>query len=194
MKKKLLSAFLLMLLLPAAFLAACGEGTPSEVSCTLDKTELVLVVGEEATLTVTAEGGEADLIWKSENSAVATVSGAGKSVSVTAVAEGETVVTVSVGEEEKCRCRVTVIGPPVVCNVPSGKLVVRKNAVVTVKAWIAETLTDPVTWECSDKSICEIEAQGSIARIKAVKRGECTVTVRCGAYSSDFVFVVGING
>lgn len=183
-----------MLLLPAALLSACNGEGPSEVSYSLDKEELILVVGEEAALTVTAEGGEADLIWESENSAVAAVTGAGKSASVTAVAAGETAVTVSVGGEEKCRCTVTVIEAPVVCNVPSGKLVVRKNAVVTVKAWISEGLTDPVTWESSDESVCEIASQGSIARITALKRGECTVTVRCGAYSSDFLFIVGING
>ena len=192
MKKKFLTAFLL--LLSAALFCACGEEIPPEISYTLDKTELTLIVGEEGTLTAAPSGEEeGQFIWTSENTAVATVSGEGLTASVTAVAEGKTTITFKVGETEKCRCSVTVLKTPVKCNVPSGRIVVRKNSVVTVKAWIAENLPGPVTWECSDESICTVEYQGNIALLTAVKRGECTVTARCGEYASSFVFVVGIN-
>ena len=85
-------------------LAACGEKVSVE-SILLDKTELSLTVGEEATLvaTVLPENEEIAVVWTSDNSNVATVDN-GK---IKAVSDGNTIVTATAGEKSAI-CSVTV--------------------------------------------------------------------------------------
>lgn len=188
----------------AAGLAACTlpedplpDGPQQPPVYTIDRTEMTLAVGESGTLTLVpdAESTAAPVLytWTCDDNAVATVEGSGLSATVTALSEGAVTVKAMDGETEIARCDVTVIAYPVVVNVPSGKLILRKNTVVTVKAWIAEGLEDPVTWESSDEAYGTVDYQGPIARVKAVKRGDCTITVRCGSYSACFQLVIGLN-
>ena len=80
--------------------AACGQ-TPSD-ELTLNKTEIMLFVGDSETLTATSSAGAA-VAWSTGDEKVATVSG-GK---VTAVGVGETIVTATAGGKT-ATCKVKV--------------------------------------------------------------------------------------
>lgn len=194
MKKSI--PILLGLVLAAGLLAACNQTSSAPPTYTIDRTELTLAVGESGTLTLVpyAESSAAvSYVWTSEDPGIATVAGSGLTATVTAVSEGAVTVKAMDGERELAHCEVTVTAYPVTVNVPSGKLILRKNTVVTVKAWIAEGLREPVTWESSDEAFGTVEYQGPIARVKAVKRGNCIITVKCGGYSASFELIIGLN-
>ena len=200
MKKR----FLLPLILIAAVvlsLCACGE---SGKTAKLDKTELTLCVGGRETLTLywaedegepvplSAEEG-AEYRWESSDESVVTVTGNGGSATVSAVKEGKAVVTVYQGSDALTSCNVTVVTSPLSVTVPEGKLVLRKDATATVRAKSIEPLTEEYVWESSDPSIATVEYQGEIARVTAMKRGECTITVRSGVYTASFTLIVGLT-
>ena len=198
MKKK----YLLPLVLTCAAaiaLAACGGSNNDPV---LDKKELTLCVGAQETLTLVLEnkdgttsavGESVEYTWKSSNEDVVTVEAEGATATVTAVADGNAVVTVYDGKTELSKCTVTVVTSPLSVTVPEGKLVVRNNTTVTVRAKSITALTGEYVWESSDPTIATVEAQGVIARVTAKKRGECTITVKNGIYSASFTFIVGLN-
>lgn len=198
MKKKI---FLPLLLLAAAVMSLCVACGETQKEARLDKTALELGIGGSDTLTLTwteADGSAsegdatAEYIWKSSNEECVTVTAEGNVATVTAVSEGSATVTVSQGEKQLASCSVTVKKSPITVTVPEGKLVLRKGATVTVKANGTEGLGD-VVWESSDEGIGAVESQGKIARVTAVARGECVITVRCGGYSAAFTLIVGLN-
>ena len=200
MKKKI---FLPLVLLAAAILSlcACGEKPAGGTSASLDKTTLELGVGGSDTLTLTWDGGEpapgedpaTTYIWTSSDEAVVTVAASGNTATVNGVAEGSATVTVSQGEKQLASCSVTVKASRLSVTVPEGKLVLRKNATVTVKVKGTEELDGDIVWESSDTSIGTVESQGAIARVTAVARGECVIRVRCGSDSAEFTLIVGLN-
>jgi formylglycine-generating enzyme required for sulfatase activity len=101
--------FMTNLLLTAAFAVisgSCGKDEP-EAGVTLDKSTLVLVVGEEETLTATvASDNAADktLTWTSSAPEVAAVAGG----VVKAVAKGTAIITVSTVNGKTDACEITV--------------------------------------------------------------------------------------
>ena len=104
MKTKFLTLFL-----SAALLAACSEDdNPVAVSgITLDKPTLELTVGETGRLTVTVtpeDAADKNVVWKSGNTAAATVDDSGL---VTAVAAGNATITATAGGKQ-ATCEVTV--------------------------------------------------------------------------------------
>ena len=187
MKKRFLLPFILLLAVLLS-LCACGEKETK-----LDKTELALGIGEQSTLTI--ETSAKELTWKSSDEAVVTVEANGKTATLTALAEGEAVITVESGGETLASCSVTVTAfLSFATTVPEGKLVLRKDQVISVpvKSYAPLPQEDYV-WESSDTTIATLEYQGSLARIKAVKRGECTITVRNGSYTASFTLIVGLT-
>lgn len=187
--------FLPLILIAAVALSLCACGGGGKA--TLNKTELTLGVGSRETLTLVWEKGEGDesaeYRWESSDEAIVTTAAEGESATVIAVAEGTAVVTVYEGEKALASCNVTVVGSPLSVTVPEGRLVVRNNATVTVRAKSLTPLTEEYTWESSDTSVATVEYQGEIARVTSVGRGECTVTVRNGIYSASFTLIVGLN-
>ena len=104
MKTKFLTLFL-----SAVLLAACSEDdNPVAVSgITLDKPTLELTVGETGRLTVTGtpeDAADKNVVWKSGNTAAATVDDSGL---VTAVAAGNATITATAGGKQ-ATCEVTV--------------------------------------------------------------------------------------
>lgn len=207
MKKRFL---LPLILISAAMLtlSACGlfeqPPTGTEKVAVLDKTELTLCVGAQDTLTLywTEEGsdvlfaeigGAIEYRWESSDEETVTLTAEEGTATVTAVAEGTAVVTVYEGEKALASCNVTVVTSPLSVTVPEGKLVVRNGQVVTVRVKSAIPLTGEYEWSVSDAAIAKVESQGDIAMITATKRGECTVTVANGVYTTSFTFIVGIN-
>ena len=101
--------FLTLFLSAAALLAACSEDdNPVAVSgITLDKPTLELTVGETGGLTVTVtpeDAADKNVVWKSGNTAAATVDDSGL---VTAVAAGNATITATAGGKQ-ATCEVTV--------------------------------------------------------------------------------------
>ena len=104
MKTKFLTLFL-----SAVLLAACSEDdNPVAVSgITLDKPTLELTVGETGRLNVTVtpeDAADKNVVWKSGNTAAATVDDSGL---VTAVAAGNATITATAGGKQ-ATCEVTV--------------------------------------------------------------------------------------
>ncbi len=188
-----------------AGLCACNSGEDSSeapvAKLTLDRTEIVLEEGESASIVaqVTDFEGDVQVVWTADSGAV-TVSPDGMSVTVVAVSEGEATVTASAtiaGESGEITltagCTVTVNRPALYVNVPAGKLVLRKNTTVTVKAFADESLTGEAVWTVSDSAIAKVESQGLIARVTALANGECEVKVSFGGRESSFTLVCGLN-
>ena len=101
--------FLTLFLSAAALLAACSEDdNPVAVSgITLDKPTLELTVGETGRLTVMVtpeDAADKNVVWKSGNTAAATVDDSGL---VTAVAAGNATITATAGGKQ-ATCEVTV--------------------------------------------------------------------------------------
>lgn len=189
MKKRILLP-LLILLAAALGVCACGSGAGK-----LDKTSVSLAVGQKETLTfVLDEGkelGEGELVWTTSDEAVATVSGKDLTATVTGVAEGNATVKLTLDGKTIASCSVKVTVPPISVTVPTGTLVLVKNQSATVRLKSSKPLTEEITWESSDETIGIVDYQGPIAIVTAVKRGQCTITARCGSEQTSFTLIVG---
>ena len=209
MKLKFLLPIAAFVAAAALTVSACtGDGGGKKPSLVLDQTELALTVGQTATLhlmepapavaSLSAEGSDlmTEYVWTSSAPEIASVEATGTEAAVTAVAAGNATITVKYGETILGTCAVTVSEPfePFLYSVPEGKLVVRKGAVVSVRAGVADDVAEQCVWETSDASVATVEEQGRIAMVTAVSRGECTITVRLGDQSASFTFIVGITG
>ena len=121
MKKRLLTVVLAVIaILSCAMIFACGERPDDstsdsagssqgeipkqEVVITLDKKDLVVDLYDEAELLVVVKNSDEDVVWTSDNPAVATVADG----VVKGVAEGSTIVRATV-EDKTAVCNVTVV-------------------------------------------------------------------------------------
>lgn len=189
MKRILNTAILVCAMLVAVL---CGCAAPS---ATLDKTELSLTVGAEATITATLNNCGDGVTWTSSDETVATLSweeGAEKVV-VKAVSVGTATVRLMDDGQTLAECTVTVAGSPLSIFLPEGKLVLAKNGVATVKAICDVPVEGEAVWKISDTSIGSIEGQGLIVHVKALARGSATVTVTLGEYAASFELSVGLS-
>ena len=148
-------------------------------SLLLDKTSLMLEVGESYTLVVTVSPNNAtdkSITWSSTNSSVATVSG-GK---VTAKSEGATTITATAHNGKSVSCIVTVNEPaPEVIEVTSVSL---NKTFLTLEIGESGTLTatilpnnatdKSVTWTSSDQSVAMVED----GKVTAIESGTATIT------------------
>ncbi len=148
-------------------------------SLLLDKTSLMLEVGESYTLVVTVSPNNAtdkSITWSSTNSSVATVSG-GK---VTAKSEGATTITATAHNGKSVSCIVTVNEPaPEVIEVTSVSL---NKTSLTLEIGESETLTatvlpsnatdKSVTWTCSAQTVVTVED----GKVTTIESGTATIT------------------
>ena len=149
-------------------------------SVSLDKTELSMTVGENATLTATVMPANADnkaVTWSSNNTSVATVDNTGK---VTAVAAGSAVITVTTTDGGKtATCTVTVTNPDIpVQSVSLNKtelsLIIGENATLIATVLPENAVNKAVTWSSSNTAIATVDANG---KVTAVAAGEAIITV-----------------
>ena len=150
---------------------------------TLDKTELVLIVGDAAVqlkATVAPDNAtDKTVTWSIDKTSVATVDATGK---VTAVAEGEATITAKAGDKT-ATCKVTVKAN--VVAVTSVKLdktelaLTVGDAAVQLKATVApDNATDKtVTWSIDKTSVATVDATG---KVTAVAEGTATITAKAG--------------
>lgn len=174
MKRGIVS--LLAVLLLAVLLVGCApEGM-------LPKT-LQLVEGEAGSLQV--EGFQEGDEWQIENDAIAAIVPEGNKVTISGVGIGTTKLTIVREGKTVATCEVRIVLPPISVFLPESGLVLRKNQTVSVKALSGLGLTE-AEWESSDESIACVEGQGLLARVTAVKAGNCEITVRSGGYEATF--------
>ncbi len=140
----------------------------------LDKTEVSILKGKTTTLTATVYPSslkDKSVTWESSNTAVATVTTAGK---VEGVEAGTATITcTSNATGLKATCTVNVVNGFVKLN--KTEAYVEKAKTMTLKAKVTpETLEDKsVTWESSDPKIVKVSSAG---KIKGVKYGTATIT------------------
>jgi len=141
----------------------------------LDKSEVSLEKGKTVKLTPTVYPTSLEdksVTWKSSNTAVATVSTAGK---VKGVKVGTATITcTSVATGLSTTCKVTVVSGAVSLN--KTEAFVEKGKTMTLKATVTpSTLTDKsVTWKSSNTEVATVSSAG---KVKGVKYG--TVTITC---------------
>lgn len=141
----------------------------------LDKTEISLEKGKTLTLTPTVYPSslvDKSVTWKSSNTAIATVTTAGK---VKAIKNGTATITcTSVATGLSTTCKVTVVSGSVSLN--KTKAFIEKGKTLSLKATVTPTtLADKsVTWKSSNTAVATVLSSG---KVKGVKYG--TVTITC---------------
>ena len=138
----------------------------------LDKTEANLEKGKTLTLTATvypSSLSDRSVIWESSNTAVATVTSAGKVKGVKAGTATITATSKETGLKETCEVTVGYV------KLDQLEATVEKGKTVTLKATVyPSSLTDKtVTWKSSDTKIATVSTAG---KVKGVKAGTATIT------------------
>ena len=135
----------------------------------LSETEKTLNINETFQLNVSNLGKRSVTSWSSSDPNVATVDN-GK---VTAVGEGTCVISVELSNRGILRCTVEVKGSE---GLTSNYVRLKLRKLTTVR--LKDRILRKVSWSCSDPSIIRIVTKGSICLIRALRKGECTVTAR----------------
>lgn len=149
-------------------------GTIKTTGVKVDNTKVTLAKGRTLALrpVVTPFTSTQKITYKSSNKKVVTVSSAGK---IKAVAPGTAKVTVTSGSK-KTVVTVNVAG----LKLSKTSLTVKRNKTVTLKA-SRYGISDPVTFTSSNPQIATVTAGG---KIKGIRKGTVTITVKAGAYSA----------
>ncbi|MCD7825584.1 MAG: glycosyl hydrolase 53 family protein [Clostridiaceae bacterium] len=167
-------------------------GSTTEVhaeAITLSETSVTLEKGKTQTLTATVTpAGSVDgtVTWSSADSDTATVTDG----VVTAVKAGTTTITAETAGGLKAACQVTV-------TVAASKVYVNKT--VTIKKGKTAALTatvmptdstDTLTWTSSNKKVATVTSKG---KVKAVKKGNATITVKTSSGKKAACKVTVVN-
>ncbi|MDE7090714.1 MAG: Ig-like domain-containing protein, partial [Bacteroidales bacterium] len=167
---------------------------------TLAQATAEINVGDERTLNVSVSpaGSQEDVIWKSSDPTVATVSQTGV---VTAVAAGAADITVGTGDGRLTQtCRVTVVPVPVTgVDVAAPTTIVGKNGLQLTATVAPQNATNKnVSWTSSDETIATVSETGMVS---ALMPGSVTVTATTedGGFTAtktltvDIVPVTGVS-
>ena len=158
-------------------------------SVSLDKSELTLIVGEDATLTATVKpDGATDksVSWASDKEAVATVDEGGK---VTAKAEGEATITVTTKDGGKtATCKVTVTAAEVKVTgikLDKSSITIGVGEEITLTPTIEpDDATDKtVTWQSNDASVAAVDETGKVTG-KAAGSATIIATTKDGGFKA----------
>ncbi len=180
----------LLITLPLLFACTQKEQEVRVESVSINQSSVELEIGKTIQLNATVSPSTAtrrDVTWSSSKSSVASVSSSGL---VTAVSEGTTTITAS-ADGKKGECAVTVFkGFVAVSEVKLGKtkvtLYVGEEETLTASV-LPDNATDrTITWTSSDKSIASVES----GKVKAVKKGEATITAKAGDKTAEAKIVV----
>ena len=140
---------------------------------TLDKTELVLIVGDAAVqlkATVLPEDAtDKTVTWSSDKTSVATVDATGN---VTAVAEGEATITAKAGDKT-ATCKVTVIKKAGAISYATAS-VDKTFGDANFTNELTKTGDGTVTYSSSDTKVAEVDSKTGEVTIKG--NGEATIT------------------
>jgi len=161
--------------------ATC-EVTVTAGKLTISETLLSLAVGATQKLTVTGQGTDETVTWKTDNSAVATVSAG----TITAVKAGTAKITATAGSKT-ATCNVTVTSSKLTLSKTSMKITVGEDPEkLTVTAGLSTG--EKVTWKSSSTNVATVDSEGNVSG-KAVgsttivattangKEGKCDIQV-----------------
>ena len=166
-------------------------GTKFVTDVSLNHSSKALHIGEMFALTAYVSPDDAAdpaITWKSSDSNIAKVNGAGI---VEAKAAGKCTITATSGAKS-ASCTITVLEAPAV-RVDSVKLAINSNTVtilyvgdtVDLVANVIPSDADDrsLTWSSSDTSIATVS---SLGRVDAVAPGDATITVSAGGHSDTY--------
>ena len=156
-----------------------GNTGPVEIS--LDRSSLSMEVGEDKPLTATVKNAaDTSVTWTSDNASVATV----ENGTVHAVDAGTTVIRAqSIADTSKtASCTVTVTSNEenITITLDATSLSMKEGEEKTITATVTGTSDTSVTWSSSDSAVATIDSSG---KIKALKKGEATITATSKASS-----------
>lgn len=180
----------LLITLPLLFACTQKEQEVRVESVSINQSSVELEIGKTLQLNATVSPSTAtrkDITWSSSKSSVASVSSSGL---VTAVSEGTTTITAS-ADGKKGECTVTVFkGFVAVSEVKLGKTEVTlyegEEETLTASVLPDNATDKTITWTSSDKSIASVES----GKVKAVKKGEATITAKAGDKTAEAKIVV----
>ena len=145
----------------------------SATSASLDQTALTLNKGAsgQLTLTVTPEDFTDEVVWKSSDTAVVTVSDTGL---VKAVGVGTATIKVSVGKAS-ASCKVTVLQPVTSISLNRSSLTMEATDTFQLQASVypSNAADQRVQWTSSDPAVASVDENGLVT---ALKKGMATVT------------------
>ena len=145
----------------------------SATSASLDQTALTLNKGAsgQLTLTVTPEDFTDEVVWKSSDTAVVTVSDTGL---VKAVGVGTATIKVSVGKAS-ASCKVTVLQPVTSISLNRSSLTMEATDTFQLQASVypSNAADQRVQWTSSDPAVASVDENGLVT---ALKKGTTTVT------------------
>ena len=145
----------------------------SATSASLDQTALTLNKGAsgQLTLTVTPEDFTDEVVWKSSDTAVVTVSDTGL---VKAVGVGTATIKVSVGKAS-ASCKVTVLQPVTSISLNRSSLTMEATDTFQLQASVypSNAADQRVQWTSSDPAVASVDENGLVT---ALKKGTATVT------------------
>ena len=145
----------------------------SATSASLDQTALTLNKGAsgQLTLTVTPEDFTDEVVWKSSDTAVVTVSDTGL---VKAVGVGTATIKVSVGKAS-ASCKVTVLQPVTSISLNRSSLTMEATDTFQLQASVypSNAADQRVQWTSSDPTVTSVDENGLVT---ALKKGTATVT------------------
>lgn len=145
---------------------------------TLNKTKATIAKGKTLQLTATVAPTTASnkkVTWKSSNTAVATVTAAGK---VTAKKAGKATITATAkdGSKKRAACAVTVTTPVTSVTLNKKTLLLDKNEQAQLTATVkpSNATNKKVTFSSSNAKIVSVDTDG---KIKGLKNGSAKITV-----------------
>ena len=145
----------------------------SATSASLDQTALTLNKGAsgQLMLTVTPEDFTDEVVWKSSDTAVVTVSDTGL---VKAVGVGTATIKVSVGKAS-ASCKVTVLQPVTSISLNRSSLTMEATDTFQLQASVypSNAADQRVQWTSSDPTVASVDENGLVT---ALKKGTSTVT------------------
>ena len=149
------------------------KAVPVKVS--LNKKKVTLGKGESFTLkaTVTPDGVSQKVTWKSNKESVVKVTKAGK---ITAKKAGKATITATAVNGEKVSCVVTVKKAPGNIRITTKPKTLKKGQTLQLKVKLPKNTASYVrSFTSSKKTVATVTSKG---KVKAVKRGTATITVR----------------
>ena len=183
--------FPLLLLFFTAFpaLHSCGEETIPVSSIELNKTSLVMMEGEEATLTATvkpADATEKTVSWRTTDESIVSVNNG----RLKALKPGNALVTAMAGgKSESCSIRVeqrTVAVTSVELDRKTLEMTEGDEVTLTATVKPDDATDKTVTWSTSDASVATV----TDGKVKALKPGTATITAKAGDKSAKCTVTV----
>ncbi len=187
MKKLFPLLLLLFTALPALY--SCGEETIPVSAVELNKTSLVMMVGDETTLTATvkpADATEKTVSWRSTDETIVSVNNG----RLKALKPGNATITaIAGGKAESCMVKVeqrTVAVSSVELDQKTLEMTEGDEVTLTATVKPDDATDKTVTWSTSDAAVATVTG----GKVKALKPGNVTITATAGGKSAQCAVTV----